>query len=49
MKIKTKTNELIGPSLDWAVAECEGETTVHLWQDPLKMGSIKVVILEDPR
>ncbi len=23
-----KTNELIGPALDWAVAKCEGETQI---------------------
>ena len=27
--MKVKTNELIGPALDWAVAKCEGYTPIN--------------------
>ena len=29
--MKIKTNELIGPALDWAVAKCDG---VEVWREP---------------
>lgn len=34
--MKIKTNELIGPALDWAVAKCEGHELMlfdQLWRD----------------
>ena len=35
--MKIKTNELIGPALDWAVAKCERLEIYQIWKDVINV------------
>ena len=44
--MKTKTQDLTGPALDWAVAKCEGYTNVRFHREPPLAGAW---IMDPPR